>query len=329
MTPTPAFVDSAKISVEAGNGGDGCCSFRKDRLSRYPRPDGGSGGRGGDVRVCADENVSTLLDLQYRKQYKAQDGGAGGPNNRTGEKGEDRIIAVPVGTEVLDKKRNLIADLIKNGREVVVARGGSGGRGNYNLKGYESRTKKKGERGEGLEITLELKLLAEVGVVGYPNAGKSSFVSRVTGAHIKVADYPFTTKNPHIGIVRDGEGRGYAMADIPGLIEGAHRGKGLGTRFLRHIERTKILLHIVDMSGRGGVPEENYRSLNAELKLYGHNLPEKPQVIAANKMDQPGSAGNLVKFKKEIKSNVYPISCLTGEGIGELLSALKDETVKY
>lgn len=325
----PIFIDSAKIHIKAGDGGKGCCSFHKDKMARYPRPSGGSGGSGGNIIIRADCNIDTLLDFQYRRHFRADRGGLGGPNNRQGEVGKDCIILVPVGTEVFDADKNLISDLTEALQEITVAKGGKGGRGNYGLKGEIKYATLPVEAGEECDLILELKLLADVGVIGYPNAGKSSFVSRVSGAKLKIADYPFTTKSPHLGVVRYKEESDFVIADIPGLIEGAHQGRGLGDRFLKHIERTRILLHLVDISGSDGRdPLDNYNLLNNELDMYGHNLAEKPQIIAANKMDLPSSKDNLKKIKKDIKKKIYPISCKTGEGIDDLLKALNSAVRK-
>jgi GTP-binding protein len=311
------FVDEVTIYIQAGNGGKGCVSFYKDKFSRYRKPDGGNGGKGGDIIIKADYNIATLLDFQYRQHFEGQRGGLGGSNNKQGARGKDCVIKVPPGTLVYDNDTGLlIRDLTEAEEEVIVGRGGLGGQGNFS-----GRQPLPPQDGEKKKIKLELKLIADVGLVGYPNAGKSSLISKVSDAHPKIADYPFTTKFPHLGVVKLNKEHTLIVADIPGLIEGAHKGKGLGLKFLRHIERTKYLLHIIDMAGVDGRnPIEDYANLNFELKEYNHGLAEKPQVIVANKMDLPQAEVNLGEFRKKIKEKVLPISAKTGSGLAELIS---------
>jgi len=313
------FVDTAKIEVKAGHGGDGCSSLYKDRYSRYPVMNGGPGGNGGNVVMRANENIHTLLDFQYRRHFKAHKGENGSSNNRNGRTGEDCVIEVPVGTIVKDyEKDHILRDLTKACESFIVAKGGLGGRGNASKKPAT-----KGLPGEEKILTLELKLIADCGLLGFPNAGKSSLISWVSKAKPKIAAYPFTTKEPVLGIVEYSPDRHFKIADIPGLIEGAHQGKGLGHRFLRHIERTKILIHIIDMAGVDGRdPLEDYKVLNDELKQYGATAEKKPQILVANKMDLPEAEANLKRFTGKMKKDIFPISAKTGEGTKELLDAI-------
>jgi GTP-binding protein len=310
------FVDEAAIYAKAGDGGKGCVSFYKDKYSRYRKPDGGNGGKGGDIIIKADYNISTLMDFQYRQHFEGQRGGLGGSNNKQGSIGKDCIIKVPPGTLVYDMESGLLMrDLTQVDEEVIVCRGGMGGHGNYS-----KREPTPPQDGEKKKIKFVLKLIADLGLVGYPNAGKSSLISKISDAHPKIADYPFTTKAPNLGVVRLGNEHVLVAADIPGLIEGAHKGKGLGLKFLRHIERTKFLLHIVDMAGVDGRnPLDDYTSLNFELKQYEHGLGQKPQIVVANKMDLPEAKANLAEFKKKVKEKIFPISAKTGLGIKELI----------
>jgi GTP-binding protein len=314
------FIDETRVRVTAGSGGDGCNSFYKDRFhgGRRGRPDGGFGGDGGDVIVSADSNIHTLLDIQYRQHVTAKSGTHGSSNHMKGHRGTDTTVLVPPGTLIKDFATGLVLrDLIKQGDSVIVAKGGAGGRGNS--RGREST---KGAPGDDKELKLELKLMADVGIVGYPNAGKSTLISRISSARPKIADYPFTTKEPVLGVVRIYEGENLVVADIPGLIEGAHAGRGLGHKFLRHIERTKILIHLVDISGHDGRdPYSDYIKLNKELKLYNEELGVKPQIVALNKMDEPGSKKAVSAFRKRYgRKKLFAISAVTGDGIKELLS---------
>ena len=312
------LIDQAKIHVKAGDGGNGCTSFYRDRKVRKGKPTGGDGGDGGNIIFKVDKNIHTLLDFRYNRHFKAGRGGHGGSNNKTGKHGENCYIRVPPGTIVKDVKDNLtLRDLTEDKEEVVVARGGRGGRGNTRKKDATP-----GLTGEEKELALELKLIADIGIIGYPNVGKSTLISRISRAKSKVANYPFTTKEPVLGIVKfqDGDLR---FADMPGLIEGAHRGRGLGDEFLRHIERTKVLLHMVDVAqvdGRNAY--EDYLSITNELRLYGKYVEEKPEIVACNKMDLPEAKSNLTEFTKKMNKKVFPISAVTGEGIKELLKEI-------
>jgi GTP-binding protein len=310
------FVDEAKIYVKGGAGGNGCNSFYRDKFNRRGRPDGGPGGNGGDVVFEADENIQTLLDFQYRQHLEAASGGHGSSNHKKGRRGEDLRVKVPPGTIIRDATTGLVLrELIDRGSFIEVAKGGYGGRGNS-----KDRPNEKGGPGEERTLVLELKLIADVGIIGYPNAGKSTFISKISSARPKIANYPFTTKEPVLGAVRIADAAGFVAAEIPGLIEGAHAGKGLGDRFLRHAERTKVLVHIVDIAAvEGREPVGDYRKLNKELKAYSNDLAKRPQIIALNKSDLPAAAENLRKFKTAFpRKKVYPISALTGDGLAHL-----------
>ncbi|MBI4004104.1 MAG: GTPase ObgE [Candidatus Omnitrophica bacterium] len=329
------FVDLAKITVNAGDGGRGCSAFAQPPYTRFPYPDGGDGGDGGDVIVRADPNVATLLDFQFRHEFKAGRGGHGGSNTRTGKRGEDRLVLVPVGTVIRETADGpTLSDLTGSGEEVIVARGGRGGYGNATRAASAKQLEKTqhraqaaeataGEAGEQRALILELKLIADAGIVGFPNAGKSSLLRRLSTARPKVGAYPFTTRYPVLGVV-EAPGRGsFVACDIPGLIEGAHEGKGLGIQFLRHIERTRVLVHLVDLAGVDGRdPVEAYHGLNEELAAYHESLASKPQVIAANKMDLPAARSELARFSRAVGGRVLPVSCATGEGIPALIEAV-------
>jgi GTP-binding protein len=281
-------------------------------------PDGGDGGRGADVIVKADRNLYTLLDFRYNRHFYAAGGGQGSGNNKKGRNAAPIIIKVPIGTVIKEVKTDcLLRDLKEDGEEVIVAAGGKGGVGNRHL-----RVSTEGQLGDEREILLDLKLIAEAGVVGFPNAGKSTLITHISNAHPLIAAYPFTTKVPVLGLVRIGEKR-FVVADIPGLIAGSSKGKGLGDKFLRHIERTKVLIHLIDMSGfEGRDPVQDYKAINKELKDYSPEVPEKPQIIAANKMDLEGARANLARFKKAVKKKIYPISALNKVGLEELIEAI-------
>ncbi len=316
------FIDTAKIYLKAGNGGDGCNSYERDKSGKIVRANGGPGGNGGDIIFQADENVHTLLDFQYRRHFGSERGFHASSNNKKGAYGKSTVIKVPSGTIIKNYSTGeILTDLVKAGDTFLACRGGEGGSGNSRF-----RTAEKGYEGEEKTVLLELKLIADVGIIGYPNAGKSTLISRISKARPKIADYPFTTKEPALGVVRH-KGHEFVVADIPGLIEGAHKGKGLGDKFLRHIERTKILIHLVDMSGLNGRdPVMDYRQLNKELEFYSKDLAKKPQVIAANKMDVGETAKEtLKKFKKGLKTKkVIAISAKNSEGLdGLLLSVAK------
>ncbi len=326
------FIDQVTISVKAGDGGDGCCSFRREKHLPLGGPDGGDGGRGGDVILQVNSNLSTLIDLRYKKLYQAENGNPGKGNQMTGRSGKDLIVSLPPGTLVKNKETDeLLVDLKESGQQFVVAKGGNYGQGNIRFKSATNRAPKKfgtGKPGESCQLFLELKLLADVGIIGFPNAGKSTLISRISNARPKVAGYPFTTLVPNLGIVRLDEGESFVAADIPGLIEGAHKGKGLGHQFLRHIERTRLLLHLIDFSD---IDSDNildrYHKLQNELKAFSEDLFDKPQILVATKMDDPQSVINLEKMKsamKEINTSILTISSVTGEGIEQLLWKIKE-----
>ncbi|NPV04202.1 MAG: GTPase ObgE [Syntrophaceae bacterium] len=324
------FVDEARIYVKAGDGGRGCVSFRREKYVPRGGPNGGDGGKGGDVVVVASASHRTLLDLKFQQHHVARHGGHGEGSDRTGRNSEDVVIPVPVGTIVSDDATGeVLADLVEDGQRVVVARGGRGGRGNAFFATSTNRAPRyaqPGEKGEERWIRLELKLLADVGVIGYPNAGKSTLISRVSAAKPKIADYPFTTLTPNLGVVQYKNFGTFVIADIPGLIEGAHRGVGLGTRFLRHVERTAVLIHLLDISGEGPVSGWNrFETINRELELYDPALAKKPQVVAIGKMDLPETrerAKKEIDFFREKGIEVYGISAVTGEGVEALIAAV-------
>lgn len=314
------FVDEAKIFVKGGDGGDGCNSRHRTLVNKIGTPDGGPGGDGGSVVFEADPNIHTLLDFQYKKHFKAGSGLHGSSNHKKGHRGSDLIVKVPVGTLVRDADAGFILrDLVKPGDSVIIARGGAGGKANS-----RGRDAQKGFPGEEKTLSLELKLIADVGIIGYPNAGKSTLISRISGARPKIASYPFTTKEPVLGVIRMGGDFSVLAADIPGLIEGAHKGRGLGHKFLRHIERTKILVHLIDIAATDcRAPYADYQKLNEELKLYSKELANKPQIITLNKVDCPEAKARIKEFKKRLPGKKFlEISALTGEGLKELLSAV-------
>ncbi|HEY8345636.1 MAG TPA: GTPase ObgE [Bacillota bacterium] len=320
------FIDEVIISVAAGKGGDGAVSFRREKYVPKGGPDGGNGGRGGHIYLEVDQGLSTLSHLRYKRTYKAEAGGSGSGGNKTGRNGADLVIKVPSGTMVwrMDPEM-LIADLTEHGDRFLLARGGRGGRGNPNFASATHQTPRyaeKGEPGEKLEVKLELKLLADVGLVGYPNAGKSTFLSVISAAKPKIASYPFTTLHPILGMVEVDE-ESFVVADIPGLIEGAHQGAGLGHEFLRHIERTRLILHLVDLSfAEGRDPLTAFTQINKELKAYSAELANKPQIVVGTKLDLPEAQKNWESFAKTIAEwgyEVYPLSAVTNEGVQTLL----------
>jgi len=317
-----AFVDQARIEVQAGGGGKGCESHYRDKYMRYPRPDGGDGGRGADIIFVADPNLHTLLDYRFKQHYVGQRGGHASSNNKTGKRGEDCVLHVPVGTMVWDYDNGLLMrDLVVPGDQVIVAKGGAGGHGNN-----KGRTVTLPGEGEKRTIRLELKIIADVGLVGFPNAGKSTLICAVSKVKSKIANYPFTTKAPVLGIVKDedDEDRNFVMADLPGLIEGAHEGKGLGDRFLKHAERTKILVHVLDMSGaEGRDPVEDYYKICEELDLYSEELAHKHRILVANKMDLPEAKKNLTRFKRKVTKDIFPVSAKEREGLEEVMAAIR------
>ncbi|HUV39010.1 MAG TPA: GTPase ObgE [Planctomycetota bacterium] len=319
------FIDEAEIEVEAGRGGDGCVSFRREKHVPRGGPNGGDGGRGGSIFLRADEQIGTLLDMTQRARYVAESGRAGSGKRHTGKSGEDVIIRVPVGTIVRDADRgNVLRDLDTPGQEICVARGGRGGHGNKFFATATEQTPRhaeEGEPGQRRRLHLELKLIADVGLVGLPNAGKSTLLSRLSKAHPKIADYPFTTLTPQLGIVEGPGQERFVMADIPGLIEGAHQGVGLGDAFLRHIERTRLIVHIVDVAPIEGAPAvvEAYRVIRNELAAYSRNLAARPEVVVANKLDLTGAAQGVKLLRETVDKDVCAISAAVGTGLKELL----------
>ena len=318
-------MDTAKIQVKAGNGGNGCISFRREKFVPRGGPDGGDGGHGGNIVLVATLGMSTLIDLRHNPRQVADNGGHGTGKQRHGADGGDRIIKVPAGTIVRDQDTlEMLADLTESDQTVVVARGGIGGKGNAHFKSstfQAPRVAEKGEPGEEREISLEVKLIADVGLVGYPNAGKSTLLARTSAATPKIAPYPFTTLRPNLGVVRIDREQNFILADIPGLIEGAHKGAGLGHQFLRHIERTKMLIHVIDLSATDGRdPIEDYEQLNQELGHYNPLLTKLPQIIAVNKIDMPEAQANLTRVQEYFdKRKIFPISAVTGEGVNALM----------
>ena len=326
------FIDRAKISIKAGDGGDGMSSFHREKFVAKGGPDGGDGAKGGDIVLVADRNMNTLLDFRYKKKFKAERGGKGEDNNKYGRKADNVVVKVPVGTLVFDDDSgDLLADLVEDGQYVVAARGGRGGRGNARFPNSVNRAPtfaEHGEPGEERKLRLELKLLADVGLVGYPSVGKSSIITMVSAARPDIAAYHFTTLTPVLGIVKIDDQTNFVMADIPGLIEGAHEGKGLGHDFLRHIERTRLIVHVLDVSGmEGRDPMEDYQKINRELAAYNERLSSRPQIIAANKMDLPDARTNYPAIEAALKAEgreVFPISAATGEGLQALVQRIAE-----
>lgn len=321
------FVDEAKILVKAGDGGNGCVSFRREKYIPKGGPDGGDGGKGGSVYFHAVDDLDTLMDFTGKHHWRAQNGQPGSGANKHGANGQDLIIEVPPGTLIYDTETELLLkDLNEIGMKVCLCRGGKGGKGNRAFATSTNQTPRYAESGkEGQErnLRLELKLIADVGIVGMPNAGKSTLISRCSAARPKIADYPFTTVEPVLGIVELSDYRRFIMADIPGLIEGSHKGAGLGVEFLKHIERTRIIVHILDiMPTDGSEPAENYKAIRNELKLYSKTLAEKPEVIVANKIDLDPDGSIVKKLKKKLRKKVRPISAVTGTGVKELTEIL-------
>ncbi len=318
------FVDSITIEVEAGKGGDGCVSFRREKFVPRGGPDGGDGGDGGSVIVVAERGVDSLSALVHRKHWRAKPGQAGGSSKCHGASSDDLVILVPPGTMVFDDTHDLLLkDLAQPGDRVVAARGGMGGKGNTRFKSATNQAPRDytpGEEGESRRLRFELKVIADVGLVGMPNAGKSTLLSRVSRARPEIADYPFTTKIPHLGIVQVDLDRSFVMADIPGLIEGAHAGVGLGHEFLRHVERTRVLVHLVEpMPVDGSDPVENYRTIRRELEEYGHGLGERPEIIAVSKAELPGAEEVCHRLAVETGHEVLLFSSVTGQGLDRVL----------
>ncbi|HAZ0573791.1 TPA: GTPase ObgE [Enterococcus faecium] len=333
------FLDQVTIDVKAGKGGDGMVAFRREKYVPDGGPAGGDGGRGGDVILIVDEGLRTLMDFRFNRHFKAQPGENGMSKGMHGRGSEDTYVKVPQGTTVRDEETGaLLGDLIENGQTLVVAKGGRGGRGNIRFASPRNpapEIAENGEPGQERKIELELKVLADVGLVGFPSVGKSTLLSVISSARPKIGAYHFTTLVPNLGMVTTSDGRSFAAADLPGLIEGASQGVGLGTQFLRHIERTRVILHVIDMSGmEGRDPYEDYLAINKELSTYNLRLLERPQIIVANKMDMPDAPENLVKFKEQLNKEkedefaddipVFPISGVTRQGLDALLNATAD-----
>jgi GTP-binding protein len=320
------FLDEAKIFVKSGDGGPGAVAFRREKYVDMGGPNGGDGGRGGDVVAEAADGLNTLIDFRYRQHFKAERGERGMGKDMHGANADTVIVKVPAGTQIFeDDKETLVADLTKPGQRVLLAKGGDGGRGNAAFKSSTNRAPRKAEPGwpgEERWLWLRLKLIADAGVVGLPNAGKSTFLSIVSHAKPKIADYPFTTLHPQLGVVSAGDGE-FVLADIPGLIEGAHEGKGIGDRFLGHVERCRVLLHLVD--GTAEDVQASYRTIRGELKAYGHGLAEKPEIVALNKIDALDAAAikeKQTKLRRSAKKPVYLLSGVSGQGRDEVLQAL-------
>ncbi|WP_040950120.1 GTPase ObgE [Gorillibacterium massiliense] len=324
------FIDKAKIFVKGGDGGDGIVAFRREKYVPEGGPAGGDGGHGGNVIFRVDEGLRTLMDFRYQRHFKADRGVKGRNKSMHGANADHMIVRVPPGTVVIDDDtQEVLADLTRHGQEIVVAKGGRGGRGNTRFVTVANTAPEIAERGEeGQErwIVLELKVMADVGLVGFPSVGKSTLLSVVSAAQPKIAAYPFTTLTPNLGVVDVGDGRSFVMADLPGLIEGAHAGVGLGHEFLRHVERTRVIIHVIDMaSTEGRVPFDDWQKINEELKLYNAKLEDRPQIVAANKMDIPEAEDNLEDFRSKLAEIgredilIYPISAASRKGVQELL----------
>ncbi len=327
------FVDKVTVYVKGGDGGNGMVAFRREKYIPDGGPAGGDGGNGADVVFEVDEGLRTLMDFRYQRHFKADRGEHGRPKNQHGKNASPFVIKVPPGTTVVDADTNAtIADLVKHEQRAVIAKGGRGGRGNSRFATPTNpapEIAENGEPGQERNVTLELKLLADVGLVGFPSVGKSTLLSVVSAARPKIAEYHFTTIKPNLGVVDTEDNRSFVMADLPGLIEGAHLGVGLGHQFLRHIERTKVIVHVIDMSGiEGRDPYEDYVKINEELKQYNLRLTERPQIVVANKMDMPDAEEHLQNFKEKLDDEdvqIFPISAITKKGLRELLLAIADK----
>jgi GTP-binding protein len=320
------FLDEAKVYIRSGDGGNGCVSFRREKFIEFGGPNGGDGGSGGDVIAQAVDGLNTLIDYRYQQHFFAKNGRAGMGKDRHGANGADAVLKVPVGTQIYEADgETLLADLTELGQRAVLARGGNGGFGNAHFKTSTNRAPRHanpGQPGTELTIRLRLKLIADAGVVGLPNAGKSTFLAAVSAAKPKIADYPFTTLHPQLGVV-DVDGREFVLADIPGLIEGAHEGVGLGDRFLGHVERCRVLLHLVD--GTGGNAGEAYQTVRAELSAYGQGLADKPEIVALSKADALSAADikqQVARLKRAAKKPPLVVSAVSGEGVADVLRAL-------
>jgi GTPase len=320
------FLDEAKVYIRSGAGGNGCTSFRREKFIEFGGPNGGDGGKGGDVIAVAVDGLNTLLDYRYQQHFTAKNGGGGMGKDRHGANGTDAILKVPVGTQIYEEDgETLLADFTEVGESITLAHGGNGGFGNAYFKSSTNRSPRRANPGQpGTEITirLRLKLIADSGIIGLPNAGKSTFLAAVSAAKPKIADYPFTTLHPQLGVV-NADGREFVLADIPGLIEGAHEGIGLGDRFLGHVERCRVLLHLID--GTGEDAGEAYKTVRTELEAYGHELVDKPEIVALNKADALSAddiKNQIAKLKRAAKKTPMVISAVSGEGVREVLRAL-------
>ena len=323
------FVDEVELRVEAGNGGDGCTAFRREKYIAMGGPYGGNGGHGSDIIFKVDEGLHTLLDLRYQKIIKGKKGENGRGKNQHGKGAEALIVIVPLGTVVTDLDTGfVIADLSHKNQEEIIAKGGRGGRGNTAFKTQTNTApdySENGEEGEKKNLKVEVKMLADVGLVGLPSVGKSTIISCISASHPKIAAYHFTTLSPNLGVTRSSDGRSFVVADLPGLIEGAHEGEGLGDKFLRHIERTKVIAHVVDMSGiEGRDPYEDYLLINKELEEYNEKLIKKPMIVIANKMDIESAKENLIEFKKKVKCEIFEVSAASNQGLQEVVNRLAD-----
>ena len=319
------FIDESVITVKSGNGGDGAATFRREKFVQFGGPDGGDGGKGGSIIIVADPNINTLLNFKNIKRIEATNGTKGSSSKCAGKNGEDAIIRVPVGTMIRDYETNkLLLDMNKANEEVILLKGGDGGRGNVHFKNSirkAPRIAESGREGIELKIKLELKLLADVALVGYPSVGKSSFINKVSGANSKVASYHFTTLKPKLGLVKVDDENSFVIADIPGLIEGAHKGIGLGDKFLRHIERCRVIIHIVDISeidGRNAI--DDYYKINEELKNYSEKLSKKPQIIVLNKIDMLYDETRIAEFEKEISKDTFKVSVIANDGLKDVVN---------
>lgn len=329
------FIDEVIVDLQAGNGGDGCMAFRREKFIEMGGPFGGNGGKGADIIFKVDEGLNTLLDLRYKKLIRGDKGENGLGKGMHGASASNVVIKVPQGTIVTDLDTGLIiADLTKNNEEAVIAKGGRGGRGNIAFATKSNPAPnfaEKGEPGEIKKVKVELKLLADVGLVGMPSVGKSTFISKISAAKPKIAEYHFTTLKPNLGVVKASNNRSFVVADLPGLIEGASKGEGLGDQFLKHIERTRVIAHIIDMSGlEGRNPYDDYVIINNELKNYSEKIISKPQIVIANKMDMPKAFENLKEFKKKTDVEVFEMSAINGNGIDKIINKLADmlDTIK-
>ena len=320
------FIDEAVVELIAGSGGNGCLAFRREKYVAMGGPFGGNGGKGSDIIFKVDSGLNTLVDFKYKKIIKGYKGENGMGKGMHGKNAENIIIPVPPGTVIIDYDTNLvIADLTKDNEEYVVAKGGRGGRGNMAFATQSNPAPhyaENGEPGERIKVKIELKLMADVGLVGMPSVGKSTFISKISASKPKIADYPFTTLKPNLGVVKTNDNRSFVVADLPGLIEGASLGHGLGDKFLKHTQRTRVIAHIIDMSGYTNDPYQDYITINKELENFDKSLIKKPQIIIANKMDMPSSKENLKKFKQKVNKEVYEMSAIKGEGIDKIILKL-------